>query len=491
MGTSNNFSALTVKPDIRAVRWSIDLRVTFGIFLLTILASYLYYQLMQREYQQLRQLTSLNDQQLIQQIQTSISQQLSRLSSLIATQPTIAQSLLTDNIQQFTERLNPFAQQLLAEKNIDSIGFYSSDHQAVVSWTEKPADRGLSQPMDQWLNQIDLSGKNLSVFLCLVDCRQYRITALQFNQQKAGYLVASSSYSQWLNQLDLPDSRIISILTPATNRTTSTDTMVYKWGYSLQMSSDSVRAQKILSEFSKKYASINGENTPLTSFSFQSLYQLAPYPLQHADNSYLIILDDITQSALSLALSGLIFALSFFIILMLIYWFLKRQQNHPGITAPVFNPQLAGNSIAGENVPPDSSPQLLQQLDTLKKCNEDINQEMTQQTTRLHQAEGLLNSILEQTQSIIMTLDSDGQIVSSNHYLEKISGYSRAELSARKFTDLYPENSTTCTDDEQNILALISGNIKSYQHEAELKPREKSSLIILWQHSQLSAADQL
>ena len=172
---------------------------------------------------------------------------------------------------------------------------------------------------------------------------------------------------------------------------------------------------------------------------------------------------------------------------MLIYWFLKRQQNHPGITAPVFNPQLAGNSIAGENVPPDSSPQLLQQLDTLKKCNEDINQEMTQQTTRLHQAEGLLNSILEQTQSIIMTLDSDGQIVSTNHYLETISGYSDDELCAKKFTELYPENSTDGVDVEKKIRAIGSGSISSYQHEAELKPKEKSNLIILWQHSRMPA----
>jgi len=486
MGTSNDHSTQSVNPETRAARWNIDFRVTSGILLLTILASYLYYQLLQKEYQQLGQLTSLNDQQLIQQIQASTSLQLTRLSSLIATQPAITQSLATDNTQQFRAMLDPFAQQLLADKNIDYLGFYGLDHKALAIWTDKTTDRGLPQQIEQWLNLLRQSDHNQSVFFCLVDCRLYQLTTLQFNQQKTGYLILSSSFGQWLNQLDLPQSRIISILTPAMNRATSTDTMVYKWGYSLQTSSDSVRAEKILREFSKKYASIDSGQARLTSYSFQRLYQLSRYPVQHAENSYLIILDDITQSALSLILSCLIFSLSFFSALVLIQLFLNRQQQ-PHLSATNLVPQPVETSQRTDATLPEESSTILQQLDTLKKYNQDINLELAQQMIRLDQEKGLLNNILEHTQAIIMTLDSDGQIVSTNHYLETISGYSDDELCAKKFTELYPENSTDGVDDEKKIHAIGSGSISSYQHEAELKPKEKSNLIILWQHSRMPA----
>lgn len=487
MGTTNNTSETVIRKPMLA-DWKINQALTWGILLITLLSSYFYYQLLQQQFERMRKLAGLSDQQLIRQLQSSSTSQLKQLASTIAAQQNIIQSIAADNTQQLSSMFDQFGEQLLATTQVDYLGFYRLNQQPLAIWTDKTSDRGLSQQINRWLNEVDLSGNNQSIFFCLINCRYYLVTALQLNQKKVGYLVVSISFTRLLNQLDLPANRIISILSPAHNRETSTDTMVYKWGYTLHPGTGDVHAEKILREFSKKYASINAEQPLLSSFSFQRFYQLAFYPVQRADNSYLIILDDISDSMFALFRGCLIFALAVFSVLLLIQLMFNRKirlLNLPTAGDSAQQALVENSTSTASGFRPETSYTTLQQLETLKKYNQDVNLELAHQMICLSHEKSLLNNILDQTHAIIMTLQSDGSIQSVNGFGEKISGYSAAQLSTKKFTELYPDNSTSATDDQFKIVALASGEISDFQHEAHLKVRDKTDRIIMWQHSRL------
>ena len=492
MSTSNNEATDTALNASTLAAWQIEPRAWSLILILTLLGGTVYLQLSELESNLQRKLTTESDRQLVSQIQRSAMLQLEQLSILISSHQKIIESTDNDNPRRLHSTFNHVAMRLLRQGSIDFLGFYSQDKQPLETWSENQQEQLLSNQINQWINEVASSGRSLSVFFCLVNCSQYLISAYQVDPHTTTYLVASLPMSAFLDAQELPDTRSMGILAQAHNRETSTDSIVYKWGYSLHMSERASSAQYIMQEFAKKFSSIDEPEPLFLSLSLQRHYLLNFYTIDTVDSprkNYLFMLDDISSSVISRYTGSLYFSLLLFCALTLFHSIMHRfiKDSPSGINLQNDKEQFAGNLMPDlPGFEPYNSYTIQQQLETLKKYNQDINLELAKKTISLRQEKGMLEDIQQNAQMIIMTLQGDAQILSSNGYAEKISGYSRAELVAGKLSDFQSLNASTASEHLHKLDAITRGELTRYEHEAPLRHKQNAESNILWRYSRLS-----
>lgn len=307
---------------------------------------------------------------------------------------------------------------------------------------------------------------------------------------------------------------ISGILSPVQSPETSTDILVFKWGYAVNGASIQQKMLKVLEEFAIQNPAIHGKNQVFNSPINQRQFELSFYPLNTSDQSLLIVLDDITEAFHKLQMNVLQFALICFFALMAIQPLLLVRRNllveKPEKESAVSIQDNATNAdlkdleqtkttrlqqqvLSQKNDIQLQSEQgliLNNQLDLLKQYIEDISLQLARQMINVSREREMVNNIEGNSQAIIMRLQKDGSITSINSFGEQITGYSSQDLCGKNFIDLYPENAPVALKDLENISALGSLDQLQYQHEALLKRRDGKECIILWLHTRLHSTDE-
>lgn len=488
------------------------------VFLLSILVaaifSSLYYQQLKHQFDTHRASSQTHDEQLLNLSIKQSALQHKQLIKIFSSLTEVYQAIESANPDKLIESFDKHWLELKETSNLGFAGFYSLSGKPLAIWSENKFDKALQQQLSKWTNIVKQSSQSLSVIDCNLSCNRYFISPLVFNEQKLAYLIFANPLDKIFSQNKLDTNRVTGILSPAENPETSSDSdiLVNKWGHSIIGIIETSNSPIVLRHFAKTFPDISGETQILNSTINQQHYELAIYPLNLSDKSLFIILDDITQGIRGLYLNTLQFGFIIFSVLVVLQLLLVVTLNRlffkaaPILESVIDNPINASN-IEDNQIKPDTSenhdsakPQvnnlsrdkalLTEKLDLLEHYNKDIKLELANQTICLNSERSIVNLILDNSPTIIMTLFSDGTIASMNQYGEKITGFSSDELLGKNFIDLYPANAPLALNDLQTISSIANKDQPVYQHQAHLSRKGGSECIILWLHSRLDIEEE-
>lgn len=507
MGQNNSI----IKPredNTRRKNWKLVRRTLLTIAVLCAAFTSLYFIQLQQNFDKHRAATHQQEEQLLSTLYKQSEQQLQQLFNIITSLDGVRNALYFEDTKLLNHVFDNHWSNMEYDWDLDFIEFYSPSNQSLGKWTSRPSNSLLDKQISAWARQVNQTHEPLKVISCTRTCSQYLISPIDIEGSDKVVMVVAISLLNILNQFQQSSDKAIGILTPARNTDTSTDMLVYKWGYELYDLTDAGINEPLLQEFAKFITPTKGLKQTFSSEINQHYYELSFYPLTQSDESLLIILDDTTNFKNGIYSSTLQFAIISFItlvvLLLILLFALKRLLSGPLNTLDLGDITLSQqpddldqtqpdyNSLTHTDTPIDfdltseNFMSINERLDQLKKYNQDINLELANQMICLSKERDQVRMILDNTQAIIMTLHADGSIASVNHFGEMITGYSAKELEGKNFIDLYPEKVPLALNNLQTMAAIANGHKESYRHEARLSCKDGKERVILWLHSRLN-----
>ncbi len=478
------------------------LRILLLTVLLTLIISSLYYSQQKTQFESSRNQLQQHEDQLVNLSNTQSIHQFKLLQKFITSVSQVNLSVkLTDSIN-LIDSFNPFWSELKNSNNVSFVGFYNLNHQPVASWHETDLKKSQQLQISQWIDTVKHTQQNLLSISCSPQCNRYFISPILVDSISAGYLIIALPLTNPLNTYSNKTKRVTGILSPALNPESSTDVLVFKWGYHINGNSIQHNYRSVLQEFAKTFPAITGNKQLIKASIKQHQYELSFYPLKLSDKSLLLVLDDISTDIKNLQLNVLQFTLITFIVLFssLSLLLLTLKSNTHKLDKPSKNltfdspaksitvdPEHLNRQITTlqKNIASQAENNLLlnSQFDSLKQRNENINLELAKQKVDLSHERDQVNKILDNTQAIIMQLQKDGTIAGINNFAESITGFKAKDLLGKNLIDLYTENAHLPLKDLEKLSSMKPGHQQLYQHEAHLKCKDGKERIVLWLHT--------
>ncbi len=496
--------------------WKLLRRSIAVVTLLCALSTALVNYLLQQQFQLQRAQDLQADQLLLDTLHHQTEQKLEQLYDIITSYEGVQQAFSDEAEIPLQQAFDNHWSNMAYDWQLDLIQFYSPANIPLASWSSRPIKALLDSKISAWVNEVNQTLEPVNSVSCVQNCSQYLITPIHFEGLHQGVMVISISLLDGLNQFQLSTKKTVGIITPSLNREASTDLLTYKWGYELYSLTDAGQHEPVLQGFTHLQTPQKGREQIYAATINGRDYTLRLLPLTHSDDSFLIILEDLTAAHAAIINKSVLFALlSFFTFLalqLLLQFSLQRQASrqehalqlarversrpkqateehdddptHPEITLTNLTDTPLDFDLTSEHVISISD-----RLDQLKKYNQDINLELAHQMVAVSHERDLVRRILDNTQAIIMTLQKDGSILSINRFGQMITGYSEADLKHKNFIDLYPDNEPFALNSLQNMSSIANGEQESYRHEARLSCKDGKERVILWLHSRLNDKD--
>jgi len=275
--------------------WKLIRRVTMTVALLCALTTGLFYFHLLNQFQAQQSQNHLSDQQLLKTLHSQTEQKLQQLSNIISTLEGVHQAFESQDIDQLQQTFDFHWDNIQYDWNLDIIKFYSPTDDALGSWSSRPIQSELEQKINEWVNEVNQSQLPLNTVSCLQNCSQYLITPIEINSSHNATLVISISLLDILNQFQRSTEKAVGILTPSANPEASTSILTFKWGYELYSLTNTGHNEPILQQYTHLMTPAKGIQQNLSATIDQRDYELRLYPLSSSDDSFLIILEDLTQ----------------------------------------------------------------------------------------------------------------------------------------------------------------------------------------------------
>ncbi len=455
-----------------------------------------------------RQQEHQQDLQLIHTLTSKSGLQLQKLFSLFTSLEGVTPALQSGNRSLINSVIDNHLNKIQFEWNMDMVGIYSINNEKIASWSSHPITEALNNKIAQWVTLSNESIKEIKAISCLQTCSQYLIAPLPEKIGHQSVMVISVSLLEILEQFHQATSKTTGILIAPLDKETSDDLLVNHWGLTLYSLTQADSYESILHGFMRDFTPLKDVEQHVQRSIQQKFFELSLYPLSSYEDSILVIIQDITHSIDAIRHQTLLFAISLFtavlILTLLLYFALRRLMprtrykfHSPDSSSSKFeitNIDITDcDELYTETVTPldfdltnsDEMP-IRDRLDQLQKYNHRINQELAHQMLMLGQERDQIRKILDNTQTIILTLTQDGNITSINRYGESITGYSSKEIIDKNFIDLYPDQIPYALNDLHTMSSIADGTQESYRHEARLRCKDGKERSILWLHSSLT-----
>ncbi len=494
--------------DSRSDYWLIIGRILSVAALVSLLLTVLFYLHQKQNLDMARQQEHQQDLQLIHTLTSKSGLQLQKLFSLFTSLEGVTPALQSGNRSLIHSVIDNHLNKIQFEWNMDMVGIYSINNEKIASWSSHPITEALNNKIAQWVTLSNESIKEIKAISCLQTCSQYLIAPLPEKIGHQSVMVISVSLLEILEQFHQATSKTTGILIAPLDKETSDDLLVNHWGLTLYSLTQADSYESILHGFMRDFTPLKDVEQHVQRSIQQKFFELSLYPLSSYEDSILVIIQDITHSIDAIRHQTLLFAISLFtavlILTLLLYFALRRLMprtrykfHSPDSSSSKFeitNIDITDcDELYTETVTPldfdltnsDEMP-IRDRLDQLQKYNHRINQELAHQMLMLGQERDQIRKILDNTQTIILTLTQDGNITSINRYGESITGYSSKEIIDKNFIDLYPDQIPYALNDLHTMSSIADGTQESYRHEARLRCKDGKERSILWLHSSLT-----
>ncbi len=494
--------------DARSNHWLIIGRILSVAAMVSILFTVLFYLYQQQKLDISRQQEHQQDLQLINTLTNKSALQLQQLFTLFTSLQGVSSALQSGNSNQIQAVIDHHLNKIQFEWNMDLVGIYSTDNNKIASWSSRPLSEALEKKIASWVALSNESIKEIKAISCLQTCSQYLIAQLPAHTGSQSVMVISVSLLEILEQFHQATTKATGILITPVDKENSDDLLINHWGLALYSLTQPGIYEPILHGFMRDFTPLKGIEQHVQRSIQQKFFEISLHPLSSKEDSVLLIIQDLTPTVDSIRYQTLLFALSLFaavlILTLLLYFVLRRLM--PRNSYELYAPESTTSKFEITNIDiteidelytesdtpldidltnSDEMP-IRDRLDQLQKYNRRINQELAHQMVVLGQERDQIRKILDNTQTIILTLNQDGNITSINRYGESVTGYTSDEIVDKNFIDLYPDQVPYALNDLHTMSSIAEGTKESYRHEARLRCKDGKERSILWLHSSLT-----
>ncbi|MDH5256436.1 MAG: EAL domain-containing protein [Gammaproteobacteria bacterium] len=399
---------------------------------------------------------------------------------------------------------------LQIQTNVDTVGFYNIEGQAIKMWGDTDLlHESFAPQIETLLSDKKNLEKPISKVFCNVTCRQYVFSPIYSQKKQWGVTVVGRSLVETIINFSRTSNIDIGIL--STRYIDSIESqrisrILNLWNakvmalsdYSntisiVQTVSETVSLNEILSE--GVIQKVNGK-----------MFEIKFRPLSDSKDVFVIFLEDITEpvSVIKKAMSETLWTGVFGVMLselalILILWpslsNLKRILDViPLLAVSAF--ERAREDLGRSrksiffrdeiNFLDDSVLDLALQLEGLEKNVAERTRALSNKMDELTTERDFIKHLLDTAQVVIVTQDKDGKILLVSQQVEHVIGYQPEEIMGQNFSKYL------CGDSDQslfryNLRKVSEGSLSRYRNEISMPRKNGKMCTIEWLHSHIES----
>lgn len=392
--------------------------------------------------------------------------------------------------------------QIELESDIESAFLFTKDGRLIGNWGNTDYEKQLGIGLD-------FVAKHESPFdsiLCMDNCIHFHASPFLHNGDFIGIFIFGIDLADTVLQMKNITGSNVGILTHNSKPSKKGLLQIKPWSANILALTEPEKNSALLLEFSKHYPDGMPKGSQILE-SNGSTYQLISLPFKDANNTILLIIEDITESLKAMnhatalyAFGGLLsLLLSGGVLLGLLISPSQRLKNlvtllpliarkQYALVTNLFTPKKRWLFRDEIDVLESAAHEL---IDTLKELDEQVIQRtlrLSEQAHELRNEKNFIGRILDTTQAIILTIDSTGLISSANKYAKHLTGYQEADLLGKNFTELFMTEHTSGFIQASKTY-LVEKRRKTFQFECSIHALDNTELYISWFFSPLVVED--
>ena len=437
----------------------------------------------------------------VQALLDQLSNRLLMLSSFLASLQSTQTAFDSPIQQNVIKNFDPLSYSLELNMGIEVASIIYSNGKKLTQISSKTSGE-LNPNLISVASAVLATEKPYSLIDCSNNCLQYAISPVLSRKGVLGAIVIGSSLADVVLDFKGLSGTDIGLIVQSSSSTNDLNHWIEAWNGKIIALTNSDRNIELLRSFSKIESNL-GIQDHATQFTFLNRqYLIRIFPLtgiNQTDQTYLTIIADITEAiqhikdatkrSIFIGVSGFFISEIF---LLFILWTpmstLRRSaENLPLLADGEFDKVRAAISairkhrIIGDEVDVlnDTALSLTNQLETL-------NSEVANRMQEIIQERNFVNNILETAQALILTLNSNLEIIMVNPYGCKLLDYEQSDLQGLQFANLvlHEFNHSLASECLQEI---IDGSREHFEFECDIRTKNNQTLNIVWQHSRLQS----
>jgi diguanylate cyclase (GGDEF)-like protein/PAS domain S-box-containing protein len=388
--------------------------------------------------------------------------------------------------------------QIELESQITSVFLFGKDGQLLGNW----GNADYQEQFDEWVALAAKNEASYDYIWCKDHCFHFRIAPFLHNGDFLGIFIFGVDLADTVLKLKKViglDSGILTKHAPSENLGIL---RIEPWSMNVIAMTEFKKNSALLTEIGKRHPEELPQGSAILEVGGKT-YDLISLPFETADETRLLIIEDITDSLnrvrqatalyglsglLSLLLSGGV--LLFLLIgptrrlksLVNVFPLIAKKQYH-AVMEQIRSPTRAW--VKDEiDVLERAANELIGTLQELDAQVNQRTQELSDQAKELLIEKNFIDNMLNTAQVIILTIDNSGIIRTVNKFSEQLTGYSASELVGRQFSQLF------LTAETSELIRAVNGIFdrmqnKNLQFECPIFAADGSELYLSWYLSPL------
>lgn len=421
----------------------------------------------------------------------------------------MAASLLSGNEEDISHSFEQHWGVLQLQSSIELVRFYNKSNQPVSSWGAVKIDAAGNPAMLKWARQVNDDERPLSILDCEENCVQYAAMPLHVSGKKAGTVILGGSLVDAVLGFNRVSGNEIGLLIHGGDQTArDTGKLLSGWNARVVALTGGARSSTILDTAARQEPDFNNVAKGVHVLSGDRYYEVRLLPLKGfgtSDRPHLVVIADITSAVAAIrnsTVQGLIISAFGLLIAETALLFI--------LTGPLSRLQRTVHTLpllargAFENIRQkirgdgrgswtkdeidtldDTAIALSYQLEELENRVTERTQSLSRRMDDLGKERDFIKNLLDTAQVVVLTQNSNGEILTLNKYATSLLQYDEHEIQGRAFESLISPKDMT-TDLKISLTSLQSAQKDQLRHEAITFCKDGSLRHITWLHSRLS-----
>lgn len=490
----------------RSLRWKISLSSSMILLAVVMLFCFVSYLGLMANFDNQREVEYHRYSREVNSLIKNTSQNLYQLAEMIPFLDGMKKALLTNDGESISKVFDLHWALLQFHNGVEFVHFYNPQNQLNASWDSLDTHMDGNILLSTWVSHVNQSERPINPLLCRESCIQYIVAPLLVEGKKVGVVVMGISLADVFLAFKRIAGADIGLLIKEQNSLLQNDFDFLRWNIHISALTNKEKNLEVL----KKVAQIYPEMTALQNgaqLRWNDQYlQIKLFPLDsyEPDKAHLIVMTDVTaavknihDSIWKIALIGLLGLIFAEILLFLIFTRLLAKLRDVVFVLPLLaNGQFERFRLSVAST--DRAQRFRDEVDTLSEAAvslslqlEKLEQEVStrtkmliEQKNELGRERDFVENLLDTAQAIVLTQNSEGQVMSLNAYGEMLMRYTESELQGKSFLNiLIPEY------ESQDLLTrfkeIHSGKRMQLRHEAITHCKDGTTRHVAWLHSHL------
>jgi len=499
-----------------SLKWQVILGISFALIIVNVIVTFVTYRQVQSQFEVNRVQNQITYKREFDGLVKNSFERMRQLSYIIPLLKTNYSDGKTSTIAiesgkktTFSQKLHKIIDQhvsvLQLEYGLNSLYYFQQSTHALVVWNA----HSLPEMVKLMLKKSLQTEQPDHLLACQTQCNLYTTTPFLDDEGKTGILLLAFSLTDLVIEFSSISDADIGLLSTTSLSTDDNQNVRYlpQWDVRVLALSNAHKRGALVKKFSQTYSLAQALQSIKKISWMNKVYEILLLPLNNTaeKTTVVLVINDITNelatinaATLKIFYTGLFGLLFSELLVFIILWFPMRNLIKIMAVLPLFaenafsrirerlkevtNKSRLNNEI---DLLSGSVIDLSLQLENLKKQVDSKTQGLISRSSELAKEKDFINGLLETTQAIILTQDSDGIIKMLNN-----KGWSLIAYESRGIIGTAFDNILLNDDLKRGVVKKLNdvrmGKEEHYQHEAEIRCSSQSRCMISWYHSLLS-----